>query len=60
LAIGSVQFPALVLQLSDLHISDFSPDSTRAIDLMALGIAHVSVWRPDAVIISGVMFLPQI
>ncbi|GAX82028.1 hypothetical protein CEUSTIGMA_g9456.t1 [Chlamydomonas eustigma] len=47
------KLPTLLLQLSDLHISVHSPDSTRIADLKALGTNLLSVWRPDAIVISG-------
>ncbi|KAJ9534598.1 hypothetical protein QJQ45_022185, partial [Haematococcus lacustris] len=46
---------ALLLHLSDLHLSRFSGDGgcSREADLKALAQGLLSVWRPDALLITG-------
>ncbi|KAG1672282.1 hypothetical protein FOA52_004296 [Chlamydomonas sp. UWO 241] len=45
--------PTLVLQLSDIHVSSYTADGTRVAHLERLAREQLSMWQPDAVLISG-------
>ena len=49
---STTEAPTLLLHVTDLHVSAFSP-GTRAADLIALAEQHLRHWRPDAIIVTG-------
>lgn len=48
---------SLILHLTDIHVSAFSPDPSRLADLHTLATTLLPLWTPDAIIISGMLSL---